>query len=187
MHTHNETLVHAPLEACLRTASEVERWPEILPHYRDVRFTRRDGPGRGRVHMSAFRHFGLLPWPTWWESEMVTDRQAGEIRYRHVAGITRGMDVLWKLEEIAVGRGSPGAGEGPVEEVDGRAQGPRTRIVILHDWEGPGWPLIGGLAARRVIGPHFIRVVADRTLAGIRREAESGYRAGSDADPGADA
>lgn len=158
MHTHNEILVHAPLEPCLRVASDVERWPEILPHYRDVHFTRRDGPGRGRVHMSAFRHFGLLPWPTWWDSEMVTDHEAAEIRYRHVAGITRGMDVLWTLEEVEDGR--------------------RTRIVILHDWDGPGWPLVGGFAARRVIGPYFIRVVADRTLAGVRREAEARHRAG---------
>ena len=154
MHTHNETLAQAPLEPCFRAASEVERWPEILPHYREVRFTRRDGPGRGRVYMSAFRHFGPLPWPTWWESEMVADPEAGEIRYRHVDGITRGMDVLWTLEEVEGG----------------------TRIVILHDWEGPGWPVIGRFAARRVIGPHFIRVVADRTLAGVRREAEARHR-----------
>ena len=154
MHTHNETLVRAPVEACFRAASEVERWPEILPHYRDVHFTRRDDPGRGRVYMSAFRHFGLVPWPTWWESEMVADADAAEIRYHHVAGITEGMDVLWTMEE----------------EEDG------TRIVILHDWDGPGWPVIGGFAARRVIGPHFIRVVADRTLAGVRREAEARHR-----------
>lgn len=165
MHTHNEALVRAPLAPCLRAASEVERWPEILPHYRDVHFTRRDGPGRGRVHMSAFRHFGPLPWPTWWESEMATDHEAAEIRYRHVAGITEGMDVLWTLEEVEDG----------------------TRIVIVHDWEGPRWPLIGGFAARRVIGPHFIRVVADRTLDGVRREAEARARgrgpAGAEAAP----
>lgn len=150
MHTHNESLVRAPVEACFRAAAQVERWPEILPHYRDVHFTRRDGPWRGRVHMSAFRHFGLLPWPTWWESEMVADPDVAEVRYRHVAGITEGMDVLWTMEEEQGG----------------------TRIVILHDWDGPGWPVIGDFAARRVIGPHFIRVVADRTLAGVRREAE---------------
>lgn len=149
MHTHNEITVDAPLETCLRVASEVERWPEVLPHYREVEFRRKDGPGRGRVYMSAYRHFGPLPYPTWWVSEMVTDFEAGQVRYRHVEGITSGMDVLWDLEE----------------------EGGRTRIVVLHDWEGPGWPLVGRLAAERVIGPHFIRVVADRTLEGVRREA----------------
>jgi hypothetical protein len=179
MHTRNEIVAHAPLEPCLRAASEVERWPEILPHYREVRFRRKDGPGEGRVYMSAFRHFGPLPYPTWWESEMVTDFEAGEVRYRHVDGITEGMDVLWDLEEIdapprADRGGRPGAGAAGDEA--GRA----TRIVVLHDWEGPGWPLIGGFAARRVIGPHFIHVVADRTLAGIRAEAEARHRAESE-------
>lgn len=156
MRTHNEIRVGAPLDACLSAAADVERWPEILPHYRHVRFTRRDGPGAGRVRMEAVRSFGPLGWPVWWESEMETRREAGEVRYRHVDGITRGMDVAWRLE--------PHAGE--------------TRIVIVHEWAGPGWPLIGGLAARHVIGPHFVRVVADRTLAGIKRAVEGPLRTG---------
>ncbi len=165
MHTHNEALVRAPAELCLRVAADVERWPRILPHYRSVRFLRRDGFGRGLVRMAAFRHFGPLPYPTWWVSEMETDPREWTVRYRHVDGITTGMEVVWKLEE---GR-------------DG------TRIVILHDWDGPDWPLIGGLAARRVIGPHFIRVVADRTLAGVKSEMErQALHGGSPAGSGAE-
>ncbi len=155
MHTHNEILVQAPLETCLAASSDVERWPEILPHYRQVRFSRRDGPGCGRVRMEAFRHIGPLPYPIWWESEMVTDVDQAEVRYRHVDGITTGMDVVWKLEP----------------------RGGGTHIVILHDWSGPGWPIIGGFAAGAVIGPHFIHVVAARTLAGIKRAAETSAEA----------
>lgn len=172
MRTRNETVIAAPPGPCVEAARDVERWPEILPHYRDVHFERRDGPGRGRVVMSAFRHFGPLPWPTWWASEMVTDEEAGEVRYRHVDGITEGMEVLWDIRPVS---DEPGPAAGPGE-------GPRTRVVILHDWDGPGWPLIGSFAARRVIGPHFVKVVADRTLAGIRREVEARWR-GSPDDP----
>jgi len=150
VHTHNEILVAAPVDACLALASDVEAWPRLLGHYRRVSFRRRDGPGRGLVEMAAVRSFGPLPWPVWWASEMETDFGTARVRYRHVEGITRGMDVAWRLEP----------------EADG------TRIVIVHDWEGPAWPLVGGLAARRVIGPGFVRVVADRTLAGLRRAAE---------------
>lgn len=153
MHTHNETLVRAPGDRCLRAAADVERWADILPHYRRVRFHRKDGFGRGRVEMAARRDFGPIPYPVWWVSEMVTDREAGTVRYRHVDGITRGMDVLWRLE--------PASRDPDV-----------TRITVLHDWGGPGWPLIGAFAAERVIGPHFIRVVADRTLAGLREHLE---------------
>lgn len=163
MHTHNETLVRAPLEPCLQAAADVERWPDILPHYREVRFRRRDGPGRGRVYMAAYRHFGPVPYPVWWESEMVTDFEAATVHYRHVDGITTGMEVIWRLEDVD---GPAGAG---------------TRIVIIHEWDGPGWPLIGGFAARRVIGPRFIHVVAGRTLAGIRRAVEEKVGAGEPA------
>lgn len=164
MHTHNETLIRAPLEDCLRAAADVERWPDILPHYRRVEFTRRDGLGTGRVEMAAVRGFGPFPWPVWWASEMVTDPAEGEVRYRHVAGITEGMDVVWRLEPL-----DPEEASGAGRTASGT---PTTHVVILHDWDGPGWPLIGGLAGRRVIGPHFVRVVADRTLAGIRRSLE---------------
>jgi uncharacterized membrane protein len=148
MHTRNEIHVSAPPDRCFRAAAEVERWPDILPHYREVRFT--DAGDAPRVLMRAVRSFGPLPYPIWWESEMRTDADERVVRYRHVGGITTGMDVEWRLAP----------------------DGDGTRIVILHDWAGPGWPVIGGLAARRVIGPHFVHVVAGRTLAGLKRALE---------------
>lgn len=201
MRTRNEIVARAPLESCLRAAVEVERWPEILPHYREVRFVRKDGRGRGRVRMEAIRAFGPLPYPTWWESEMVTDFDAARIRYRHVDGVTEGMDVLWDLERMDAAAGgdpgarrageeTPGAGGAARESPAAAAPAERragepaelTRIVVLHDWDGPGWPAIGGFAARRIIGPHFVKVIADRTLAGIRAEAEAEAEAAARAD-----
>lgn len=167
MHTHNEILIDAAPDVCLKHASDVEQWPVILPHYRDVFFTREDGPGKGRVMMKAFRHFGPLPYPIWWESEMETDRSDRRVRYKHVDGITKNMDVEWRLD----------------------AEGDGTRIVIVHDWTGPRWPLIGRLAANVVIGPIFIHVVAARTLAGVKRAAEAdqaGATSAADADTGSD-
>lgn len=152
MHTRDEIRIGAPLGLCLDAAREIERWPDLLPHYRDVRFLRRDGPGAGRVHMAAYRDFGPLRYPIWWVSEMETDEAEHVVRYRHVEGITTGMDVEWRLE----------------------AGGGATRVVIVHDWAGPRWPLIGGIAARAVIGPHFIRIVAQRTLEGLRKSLEDG-------------
>jgi hypothetical protein len=104
--------------------------------------------------MAAWRPFGggLFKYPTWWVSEMTVDRAAGEIRYRHVRGITRGMDVVWRL-------------------VDG-ADGRWVDAEIVHTWDGPRWPLVGRLAANLVIGPVFIHGIASRTLAGIKRAAE---------------
>jgi uncharacterized membrane protein len=146
MRTVDQIHVRAPFGRVFAAASEVERWPAILPHYRWVR--RLEG---SLVEMAAWRPFGPLRYPTWWVSEMTLDRAAGEIRYRHVRGITRGMDVVWRL----------------VREGDGVA------VEIVHTWTGPSWPLIGRLAADLVIGPVFIRGIASRTLAGIKRTVEA--------------
>ena len=142
--------MQAALERVLNAASAVERWPTILSHYRWVR--RLEG---NLVEMAAWRPFGPLKYPTWWVSEMTLDRAAGEIRYRHVRGITRGMKVVWRLVEVGGGSG------GGVD------------VEIVHTWDGPAWPVVGRLAADLVIGPVFIHGIASRTLAGIKRAVEA--------------
>ena len=149
MRTVDRATIHAPLERVFQIAAGVERWPQILSHYRRVRFVERRNGG-GLVEMAAVRPFGPLRYPAWWMSQMTVDRPLREIRYRHVRGITRGMDVVWRLAS------------GP----DG------VEVTVVHEWDGPSWPLVGAWAARLVIGPVFIHGIASRTLAGIKREAE---------------
>ena len=97
MRTVDRIRVHAPFDKVFAAASVVARWPTILPHYRWVHVLE-----DGLVEMAAWRPFGggLLKYPTWWVSQMTIDRPAGEIRYRHVRGITRGMQVVWRLVEV---------------------------------------------------------------------------------------
>jgi uncharacterized membrane protein len=149
MRTVDATTIAAPLDRVFAAARDVERWPAILPHYRFVRFTERR-PDGGVVEMAAWRPFGVARWPTWWVSEMTVDEAGRVIRYRHVRGITRGMDVAWRVTPAAVG----------------------TAVEIVHEWDGPAWPLISRPAANLVIGPVFIHGIASRTLAGIKRYTE---------------
>ena len=151
MRTVDRTRMRAPLARVLAAAVDVERWPALLPHYRRVRMLERRADG-GLVEMAAWRPFGPLNYPTWWVSEMRVDRAAPAIHYRHVRGITAGMDVVWRLEPA----------------------GDDTEVTIVHDWAGPPWPVVGGAAAAWVIGPVFIHGIASRTLAGIRRAVEAG-------------
>jgi ribosome-associated toxin RatA of RatAB toxin-antitoxin module len=154
----DERLVRAPARLCFHVAADVERWPEILPHYRYVRFREKRGPASGVVEMAAWRDFGgPVRYPTWWVSEMRGEPDEPAVRYRHIEGITRGMDVIWEFHPEA-------------DDV--------TRVRIVHTWAGPRWPLIGGIAAGLVIGPHFISAIAQRTLAGVGQEAERRARAG---------
>jgi len=151
MRTIDERFAEAPADACFQVAADVERWPDILPHYRWVRFRRKDDFARGVVEMAAWRHFGPVGYPTWWLSDMHCDAKARTVTYRHIGGITKGMDVLWQVTPAGAGR---------------------SHLRIVHEWDGPPWPLIGGFAADHVIGPHFIHFIASRTLAGVAREAE---------------
>jgi len=145
----DERLVRARPETCFLVAADVERWPALLPHYRRVRFLRREAFGHGRVEMAAWRHFGPVAWPTWWVSEMAAEPGEPAVYYRHVAGITKGMAVRWQF----------------LPHDDG------CRVRIVHEWDGPRWPLVGRFAARHVIGPRFVSAIARRTLAGVGAEA----------------
>ena len=148
----DEQHVRAPVEVCFDVAADVERWPAILPHYRYVRFRQKQRLGNGVVEMSAYRRFPPgINYPTWWVSQMRASPDEHAVYYTHIDGITRGMDVKWELQP----------------------RGNETFIRLFHTWDGPAWPVISGVAARLVILPHFVSAIAQRTLAGVAREAES--------------
>jgi ribosome-associated toxin RatA of RatAB toxin-antitoxin module len=154
LETVDELIVRAPPGRIFSLAADVERWPSYLTHYRYVRFLERRRDGGGTVEMSANRPFGPLDWPTWWTSLMSVHAPSsaarGSIRFRHVHGVTAGMDVEWTFGLHEAG----------------------TLVRIVHVWNGPRWTLIGGLAAHAVIGPLFVHGIASRTLAGLGQVAE---------------
>jgi coenzyme Q-binding protein COQ10 len=147
----DELVVRCPVRRIFELARDVERWPDHLRHYRFVRFNERASDGGGVVEMSANRPFGAVNWPTWWRSEMEVIDSAPAVRFRHIAGITKGMEVEWSFEQTATG----------------------THVRVLHVWNGPRWPLLGDVAATTVIGPIFVHGIASRTLAGLAHVAEA--------------
>ncbi len=161
MTTIDELLVRAPLRIVFDLAADVQRWPVHLAHYRYVRFHERRSDGGGLVEMSANRPFGVTNWPTFWTSLMSVAGPDSAvlpvIRFRHIRGVTAGMEVEWSFVEDAAG----------------------THVRITHVWNGPPWPLIGDIAARGVIGPLFVHGIASRTLAGLARAAERMAREGA--------
>src|SRR2546428_10712822 len=96
MRTVDQTTIRAPVERAFEAASQVERWPEMLPHYRWVRFLERR-EGGGIVEMAAWRPFGPLRYPTRGVSGMPIYLRRRGIRYRHVRGITRGVKGRWRV------------------------------------------------------------------------------------------
>ena len=136
----------APYERIFSLAAEVERWPEILPHYRYVRRLPADD---GTRHFAMGARRGLVP-VAWAATQrpLPADRR---IEFHHTGGVTRGMEVAWRFE--------------PADE--------GWDVSIEHELD-LRWPLIGRFAAERVIGPHFIDAIAGRTLRTIKGLAETG-------------
>jgi ribosome-associated toxin RatA of RatAB toxin-antitoxin module len=154
LHTENTATISAPGDVVFDLAAHIERWPRILPHYRYVRVLSASGPFERVVHMGASRD-GI---PVRWTSVQELDPEGGEIRYRHVEGVTRGMRVLWRIVE---------------------SQGV-TRVSIHHDLEPQRWWLTVPVA-EYVVGRLFVEYIAGKTLAGIKRQAERISRAGQHA------
>jgi hypothetical protein len=137
--------MHAPWERIFPLAADVERWPQILPHYRYVRRLP-DLHDERRFAMGARRG----PIPVSWEAIERPMPEARTIEFVHTGGVTKGMWVAWRFEPFADG----------------------TDVSIEHRLE-LGWPVIGEFAARRIIGPQFIEAIAGRTLGRIRAHAEA--------------
>ena len=138
-------LMRAPYERVFALAAEVERWPELLPHYRYVR----------RLPDGSARHFEMGarrgPIPVRWRAIQRPLPEQRRIEFVHTGGVTRGMQVAWRFEER-----------------DGALD-----VSIEHELE-LGWPLIGGFAADHVVGPQFIEAIAGRTLRRVKELAEAG-------------
>jgi hypothetical protein len=137
--------IDAPLKRIFDLAAEVERWPERLPHYRYVRRLPTTN-GERRFAMGARRG----PIPVRWEAIQRPLPDERRIEFLHTGGVTHGMEVAWRFEPNRNG----------------------WDVSIEHELT-LGWPLIGGWAAQRVIGPQFVEAIARRTLRRVKALAEA--------------
>jgi ribosome-associated toxin RatA of RatAB toxin-antitoxin module len=153
---HTETAVHirGGVDEIFRYAARVEDWPRLLPHYRAVRVIEAWDLER-IVEMKARRN--RIP-VRWWARQILLPSER-RIRYTHLRGITRGMEVEWRLE--------PGAGGG-------------VAVTIVHDLD-LRWPVIGRPVARWIIGPLFVEPIARLTLGRIKMLVEQPAPAGGGA------
>lgn len=146
MQTANVVTMAGDLDHIVALAADTERWPVILPHYRWVTLLSGGGDHKS-VEMAARR--GVIP--VKWRARQDVERDGATpvIRFTHIWGVTKGMEVAWTF--------APGP--------DGVA------VTIDHEWR-PNWPLVGPLLSERVIGPQFIEAIANRTLHTIKGVVE---------------
>ncbi len=145
MHTGQSIFIRAPRERIFETVRDLAKWPEMLPHYRWVRFIGAGGDHR-IVEMAATRT-GL---PISWTSKFWADEQALELHFVHLRKWTKGMRVVWTLTPTRDG----------------------TRVEIVHDLKFRVRAL--AWLAEPVIDKVFIGHVAGRTLARFKEHFENG-------------
>ncbi|MDQ2933911.1 MAG: SRPBCC family protein [Chloroflexota bacterium] len=131
--------MRAPAERIFALAADVEHWPQLLPHYRYVRRLPAIN-GERRFAMGARR--GLIPLR--WEAIQRPSPARRTIEFSHVGGVTRGMEVAWRLQPV----------DGAVD------------VSIEHELDTL-WPLMDRVVAS------FVEAVAGRTLRRIKALAEA--------------
>ena len=149
MHTSIGIDVAAPPDLVYRLARDVTRWERLLPHYLRSHLVRSEADGSLVCEFVALRVF--VPWlglgiPAAWRSRTWHEPATRRLRFHHLAGATKGMDVTWTIEP---------------------ASGGWTRIEIGHDFSAR----IPGFAA--LVDRAFTRPIAGRTLATIHDLAET--------------
>jgi ribosome-associated toxin RatA of RatAB toxin-antitoxin module len=145
MHTENRVEIRGDVKRIFQMAAQVDKWPDILPHYRWVRVLQRKRR-RTTVEMAARR--GRLP-VSWTAVQEVFPYE--RITYKHIKGFTTGMDVTWSFKPAQEG----------------------VQVVITHDFS-LSWPLVGGFVSRYIVGGLFVKPIAAKTLHHIKLTVESG-------------
>ncbi len=140
--------VAAPPELVFGLARDVERWERLLPHY--VRSKARERRSDGSLVADFIARRPLiaaigLSLPVAWRSRTWSEPSTRRLRFAHVAGATRGMDVTWRIEPTAGG----------------------CRVDIEHEF-APRLPVFAAIVDR-----WFTRPIAGRTLATFKALAEA--------------
>lgn len=148
MHTTIDIEIEAPAQLVFRLARRVDRWDRLLPHYARSRVVERRPDGSQVVDFVARRSLvGILGLglPVTWRSRTWNEPETLRLRFVHVAGATRGMDVTWRIEPNTAG----------------------CRVSIEHDFR-PRLPWFA-----RFVDRWFTRPIAGRTLSAFKAMAEA--------------
>ena len=153
LHSEIAIRIAAPPELVFALARDVERWVDLLPHYSRSAAVERRPDGILIADFVARRPLIQvlgLGLPVTWRSKTWSEPGSRRLRFQHVAGATRGMDVTWHIEPADADGGPPGC-----------------RVTIEHVFA----PRIPGFAA--FVDRFFTRPIAGRTLATFKALAEA--------------
>jgi ribosome-associated toxin RatA of RatAB toxin-antitoxin module len=147
MDRSDEVIIDGDIQTIFKLGSEIEYWPELLPHYRSVTILQERG-NRYMAEMKASRS-GI---PVSWSCLQERDPSIPRIFFRHIGGFTKGMEVFWTFNERDDGT---------------------VAVRISHDFR-KGWPVdaFDRFVSDTIVGDFFVGNIAGRTLNTIKMIAE---------------
>ncbi len=145
MHCDNAIVIDGSAERIFELAADIANWPQILPHYRYVVIEEESGNVRVAT-MGARRGWFPVRWRA--RQELVPEER--RVLFRHVGGVTKGMDVEWRLEPAAQ----------------------FVRVTISHELAYP-IPILGPFFAEYIVGRMFVQSIAGKTLKCIKKIVEA--------------
>jgi ribosome-associated toxin RatA of RatAB toxin-antitoxin module len=151
METTNSVVMRGDPGRIFALAAEIQDWPALLPHYRYVVVEERSE--RHKVARMGASRDGF---PVKWRCRQELLPEEGRILFKHIGGLTKGMEVEWRIEP----------------EPDG------VRVTIWHQLSYPV-PLLGPLFAEHIVGRLFVHNIAGKTLKCIRERVETEAHAAS--------
>jgi len=155
MRSVNEITIHADPARIYALAAKIEDWPRILPHYRYVRIEERTDD-----HKLATMGASRDGFPVRWRARQDLLPAQRRIQFKHIGGVTRGMDVEWRIEP-----------------------GPDSGHVSIHHGLSYPLPILGPFFAEYIVGRLFVHNIAGKTLKCIKQIAESEMASAGSSSP----
>jgi ribosome-associated toxin RatA of RatAB toxin-antitoxin module len=139
--------IAAPAELVFDLARDPLRWPGLLPHYWRARPVARQGASVVAEFVAVRQLVPVLGFgiPVAWRSRTWAEPEHHRLRFQHLGGATRGMDVTWHIATTPDG----------------------CRVTIEHDFR----PRLAAWAA--FVDRAFTRPIAGRTLQTFKTLAEA--------------
>jgi len=152
MFTSNTVIIEGDAEHIhdhiYQLAANIQDWPALLPHYQFMHIIE-----QSETHKVADFGASRDGFPCRWRARQELFPAEGRITYKHIAGITKGMAVEWRLIK----------------------QGDSVAVTIDHDLTY-SFPVLGDLFAKYIVGDLFVHNIAGKTLEFIKDTVEQTER-----------
>ncbi|MDI6736424.1 MAG: SRPBCC family protein [bacterium] len=141
--TVNSILIKASIDRVFSVAADMEKYPEFIPSYKEVKVVNRDG------NKMIVERLGQVGEKTVKWKSCVTLTPLKSIQAEQLEGPIKGMQIQWLFEDTKEG----------------------VKIILIHDFEYKKIPLIGNLIGRLIVA-RIVKKMAEETLKGIKTKVE---------------